>query len=339
VAGCYGGRLHSSEIGEADMPHKFNQTRRHKFEKAKYRVSNWRDYEAGLRRRGDVTLWVSESALSGWVTSPGKRGIYSNLAIETSLALRLVFDLALRQTEGFVASVLKLMKLDLPVPDHTTLSRRGPGLELVKRKVPRAGALDIVVDSTGLRIHGPGEWLGARHGGEQRRQWRKLHLGLNPNNGELVAQELTGNDVADPTALPSLLDQVDGRIGIFLGDGAYDGEATYDLLIQRPQDLPLPEVVVPPRATSVERSGPTSARGQRDRHIATIAEYGRMSWQKSSGYNRRALGEAAISRYKRIIGGQLRTRSLPAQKAEVAISVRVLNKMAETGMPDTVRIR
>ena len=90
MAGCYGGRLHPSEIGEADMPHKFNQTRRHKFEKAKYRVSNWRDYEAGLRRRGDVTLWISESALSGWVTSPGKRGIYSNLAIETSLALRLV---------------------------------------------------------------------------------------------------------------------------------------------------------------------------------------------------------------------------------------------------------
>ncbi|MCP4306674.1 MAG: IS5 family transposase [bacterium] len=320
------------------MPHEFNHARRHKFEIAKYRVSNWRDYEAGLRRRGDVTLWISESAISGWVTSPGKRGIYSRLAIETSLAPRLVFGLALRQTEGFVASLLKLMELDLPVPDHTTLSRRGPGLELVERKVLKKGALDIIVDSTGLRIHGPGEWLGARHGGEHRRQWRKLHLGLNPDTSDLVAWELTGNDVADPATLPDLLDQVDGRIGIFLADGAFDGEATYNLLIQRTQGLPLPEVVVPPRAGSVGRSGPTSAHGQSDRHIATIAEHGRMSWQKSSGYNRRALVEAAISRYKRIIGGQLRARSLPAQKAEVAVSVRVLNKMAETGMPDTVRV-
>lgn len=115
------------------------------------------------------------------------RGVYSEPAIETCLTLRVVFGLALRQTEGFVASILKLLDLDLPVPDHTTLSRRGAGLELVERKVPRTGGLDIVVDSTGLRIHGPGEWLGARHGGEHRRQWRKLHLGLDPDNSDLVA--------------------------------------------------------------------------------------------------------------------------------------------------------
>lgn len=319
------------------MPHKFNHPRRHKFGKAKYRLRNWPNYDAALRRRGDVRLWISEEAIAGWSARPGS-WIYSAPAIETCLTLRVVFGLALRQTEGFVASILKLLNLDLPVPDHTTLSRRGPGLELVERKVPGTDALDIVVDSTGLRIHGPGEWLGARQSGEHRRQWRKLHLGLDPDSDELVAWELTENDVADPTTLPDLLDQVDGRIGTFLADGAYDGEPTYDLLIQRSQDLPLPELVVPPRARSVERSGPTRAQSQRDRHIATIAAHGRMSWQKSSGYNRRALGEAAISRYKRIIGGQLRTRSLPAQRTEVAISVRVLNKMAETGMPDTVRV-
>lgn len=209
----------------------------------------------------------------------------------------------------------------------------------MKRKVPKTVAIDVVVDSTGLRIHGPGEWLGARHGGASRRQWRKLHLDLDPDNSELIAQELTDNDVADPSALPDLLDQVEARIGTFLADGAYDGEPTYDLLIQRSQDLPLPEVVVPPRAGSVERSGPTRARSQRDRHIAAMADHGRISWQKSSGYNRRALVEAAISRYKRIIGDRLRARSLSAQKAEVAISVRALNKMADLGMPDTVRIR
>ncbi len=150
--------LLSKEV-EVVMPHKFNYTRRHKFEKAKYRVQNWHEYEAALRGRGDVRLWISEEAIAGWHAKHG-RGVYSNMAIETCLTLRVVFGLALRQTEGFVASILKLLDLGLPVPDHTTLSRRGPGLEKVERKVPRAGALDIIVDGTGLRIHGPESgWL------------------------------------------------------------------------------------------------------------------------------------------------------------------------------------
>lgn len=154
-----------------------------------------------------------------------------------------------------------------------------------------------------IMVRPPAAWPGARHGGEQPRQWRKLHLGLDPDSSELVARELTGNHVADPAALPSLLDQVDGRIGTFLADGAYDGEPTYDLLIQRPQGLPLPEVVVPPRAKSVERSGPTSAQSQRDRHIATIAEDGRVSWQKLSDCPK--LPDSDFKKINRLASGKL----------------------------------
>ncbi len=319
------------------MPHMFNHARRHKFEKAKYRLRNWPSYDVALRRRGDVRLWISEEAIGGWCAKQG-RGVYSDPAIETCLTPRLVFSLALRQTEGFVASILELLDLDLPVPDHTTLSRRGPGLEKVEPKIPKAGALDIIVDSTGLRIHGPGEWLAERHGGENRRQWRKLHLGLDPDSSELVARDLTSRYVADVTVLPDLLKQVEGRIETFLADPAYDGDPTYSLLINRPQALPLPQAVIPPRRPPGAKAPSEDDLSQRSRHIRSIATHGRMAWQKSSGYNRRAIVEAAISRYRRTIGGQLRARSLPAQKAEVAVSVQILNKMAEIGMPDIVRV-
>lgn len=159
------------------MPHKFNHARRHKLDKAKYRVTNWREYETALRQRGDVRIWLSEDAIVDWHVERG-RGLFSDPAIETCLTLRIVFGLALRQTEGFVASILKLLDLGLPVPDHTTLSRRGAGLKRLERKVPRSNALDIVVDSPGLRIHGPGEWLAKCHGSEHKRQWRKLHIAL-----------------------------------------------------------------------------------------------------------------------------------------------------------------
>ncbi len=230
------------------------------------------------------------------------------------------------------------MELDLPVPDHTILSRRGPGLELVEQKVPKTGALVIIVESTGLKIFGPGEWLAERHGGSKRREWRKLHLGLDPKSGKLVARDLTSRHVADVTALPGLLDQVDGRIDIFLADPAYDGKPTYRQLINRRQGLPLPRVVIPPRRPADAAAPGDDDLSQRSRHIRSIATHGRMAWQKSSGYNRRALVEAAISRYKRIIGGRLRARTLPTQQTEVAIAVQVLNRMAELGMPITERI-
>ena len=268
--------------------------------------------------------------------------IYTDLAIETVLTLRMVFHQPLRQTEGFVSSILALMGLDSPVPDHSTLSRRGGGLVRSRRMSSAKDSLDLVVDSTGLKIHGPGEWrwkrFGEKKAGKSRRSWRKLHLGIDPANGDIVATDLTDKDIGDVTVLPDLLDQVDGRINKFLADGAYDGGPTYQLLIQRPQSLPLPEVIVPPRGAGLGLAKAEDLLRQRDRHVKAIQDQGRMGWQKSSGYNRRALVEATISRHKRIIGPGLRSRDLPVQKTEAMMGVDILNHMFSLGRPVTERI-
>ena len=280
-------------------------------------------------------------------TVPGKRTpkgdpIYTDLAIETVLTLRLVFHQPLRQTEGFVSSVLALMGLDLPVPDHSTLSRRGRGLSCARRLRSSKDSLDLVVDSTGLKIHGPGEWHQERFGqekaGKPRRSWRKLHIGIDADNGDIVASDLTDKDVGDVTVLPDLLDQVDGQIRRFLGDGAYDGDPTYRLLTGRRQTLPIPEVIVPPRGAGLGLAKAEDVLRQRDRHVQAIQDRGRMAWQKSSGYNRRALVEATMSRYKRVVGPGLRSRDPAAQKTEAKMGVDVLNHMFSLGRPVTERI-
>ncbi|MGI9449714.1 MAG: IS5 family transposase [Geminicoccaceae bacterium] len=329
------------------MPHKFNAARRHKIPKARYGVKNWPEYEASLRRRGDLRIWIAGDVTDHWIV-PGKctpKGdpVYTDLAIETVLTLRLVFHQPLRPTEGFVSSILAFMGLDLPVPDHTTLSRRGGGLVRSRCVSPSKDSLDLVVDTTGLKIYGPGEWrqerFGERKTGKLRQSWRKLHLGIDPDNGNIVASDLTDKDVGDVTVLPDLLDQVDGRIDKFLADGAYVGDPTYQLFVQRPQSLPLPEVIVPPRGAGLGLAKTEDLLRQRNRHVRTIQDEGRMAWQKSSGYNRRALVEATMSRYKRIIGPGLRSRNPAAQKNEAMMSVDVLNHMIKLGKPVTERIR
>lgn len=177
-----------------------------------------------------------------------------------------------------------------------------------------------------------------RKAGKPRRSWKKLHLGIDASNGDIVASDLTDKDVGDVTVLPDLLDQVDSRINRLLGDGAYDGDPTYRALKQRRQALPLPEVIVPPRGAGQGLARAEDLLRQRDRHVKTIEDRGRMAWQKSSGYNRRALVEATMSRYKRIIGSGLRSLNPAAQKTEAMMGVDVLNQMFSLGRPVTERI-
>ena len=328
------------------MPFKFHASRRHKIPKARYAVKNWPTYEAALRQRGDLRIWIGDDVETHW-TVPGKRTpkgypVYTDLAIETVLTLRLVFHQPLRQTEGLVASQFELMGLDLSVPDHSTLCRRGRGLERLCRAPSSKDSLDLVVDSTGLKVYGPGEWqrerFGERKTGEPRSAWRKLYIGIDPDDGEIVASDLTDHDVGDVTVLHDPLDQVPGRIHRILGDGAYDGDPTYHLFIQHPQSLPLPEVIVSPRGAGQGLAKAEDLLRQRDRHVQTIQDRGRMAWQKSSGYNRRALVEATMSRYKRIIGPGLKSRNPDAQHTEAMIGVDILNQMFDLGRPVTERI-
>src|SRR5918999_5430187 len=158
------------------MRFKPHAPRRHRIPQARYRVRNWPQYDAGLRRRGDLTLWLDEAALARWQaprrTTPGGQARYSDAAIELVLMLRLVFHLALRQAEGFAASILRLLGQELRVPDHTTLSRRGRGSAGRQPKVVPHGPMHLVIDSTGLKLFGRGEWDAQKHGGRARRSWR-----------------------------------------------------------------------------------------------------------------------------------------------------------------------
>jgi hypothetical protein len=214
------------------VPFKANAARRHRIPRQQHRVTNWAAYDASLRQRGSLTVWFTDEAVAAWRaqprTTPGGQPWYSPLAIITALTLQAVFRLALRQTEGLIGSILRLLGIDLAVPDHTTLSRRAATLEVPRlRPAAGGGPLHLLVDSTGLKLGGPGEWLVEKHGGRTRRAWRKLHLGVDAGTGRIEAVELTGHETDDGSRVGPLLDQLDGAVASFTGDGAYDREDVY----------------------------------------------------------------------------------------------------------------
>jgi hypothetical protein len=314
------------------MPYKFNQSRRHKIPKARYRVTNWPDYDAALVRRGSLTVWFTEEAVAAWhAPATGERGgqpIYSAIAIETGLTLRLVFHQPLRQTEGLLRSVADLLGVAIAIPDHTTLSRRGGKLRILPKPIDRSEPLHLLIDSTGLKIYGEGEWLDQKQGIRSRRRWRKRHLAIDATTQEIVASDLTPDDVGDVSAVPDLLDQIDTDVTSVTADGAYDGQPVAE---RHPEAA----VIIPPRVTAVP-SETTST--QRDRHLAEIEQHGRMTWQSRSGYNRQSLVETTMYRYKTIIGRRLYARTLPNQRTEAKLGCNALNRMTELGMPASVRI-
>ena len=283
-------------------------------------------------------MWFTPAAIAAWRAEPrttrGGQPHYSALAITTALTLRAVYRLALRQTEGLLGSIIRLLGLDLAVPDHSTLSRRAETLQVL-RPPSSSEPMHLIVDSTGLKLCGPGEWLFEKHGTRTRRTWRKLHMGVDADTGEIVAVELTAHDADDGAQVGPLLDQVARPVVSFTGDGAFDRDDIYDEVAERHPDA---AVIVPPRSSAVLSETVETAPTQRDRHLQLIAERGRMGWQKASGYNWRALIEADIGRYKRVIGDALRSRTDARRATEVEIAVRALNGMLKLGRPESVRI-
>jgi len=247
--------------------------------------------------------------------------------------LRAAFKLALRQTEGLMTSVLTLMGLTLSAPDHSTVSRRAVTLPMIQPAEVPPGPLHVLIDSTGLQVHGAGQWLEAKHGAKSRRTWRKLHLAADAASGMIVAQTLTDQDADDPSQVGPLLDQIDDPIVQVTADGAYDGTPTCSTTAAHGDGI---EVVIPPRSTAV-RSGEPGSPTQRDCHLSMIAEQGRLAWQATAGYGQRSLVETTMGRYKALIGPRLRARGFAAQQTEAAIGVAVLNRMLAAGRPHSVR--
>ena len=323
------------------VPFKLNQDRRHHIPRQTHKVTNWPAYEAGLRQRGSLTVWFTEEAVAAWAAEPrttrGGQPRYSALAILTALTLRAVFRLAYRQAEGLIGSIVGLLGLVLRLPDHTTLSRRSAALEVPRPSRPSTGAggseaepMHLLVDSTGLKLCGAGEWLLEKHGTHLRRSWKKLHLGVNADTGRIVAAALTGRDVDDGAQAGPLLDQVAGPVAAFVGDGGYDQDRVYASVAEH---HPGAAVIVPPRATAVPSDTATTAPTQRDHHLQCIAEHGRMGWQTASGYTARARAEAAIGRWKQVIGDRLRAHTDERRATEVEVAVHALNRMLDLGRP------
>jgi transposase len=231
------------------------------------------------------------------------------------------------------------MNVTITAPDFSTLSRRSKGLALPSTRpgTRTSGSVHLVVDSTGLKVFGEGEWLENKHKIKvKRKRWRKLHVGLDLVSGEIVCADLTTDDVGDPAALPELLDQIDGPVAKFIADGAYDGAPSRDLLLKRLGEIV--EIIIPPPKTAVESPHSAFNPTVRDRHIAEIEASGRMAWQKSTGYNQRSRVETQMGRWKTVIGPKLKARNFDNQKTEAKIGVHVLNRMTELGRPEFRRV-
>lgn len=300
--------------------------------KAKYRVTNWHDYDRALAERGSVTVWFDEEFLRGhWrPAGNGKRGApfeYSDTAIQTLLTLKAVFHLPYRALEGFGRSLMRLMSLALPVPDHTQLSRRAKALRVAVPCRPRTGPVHLVADSTGLKVYGEGEWKVRQHGAGKRRTWRKVHLAVDGGERDVVGVEVTTEEWADCEVFEGLLGQVEGNIEQIDADGAYDTRAAYDAAAARGARL-----VVPPRENAV----PWEEGHPRNRALEDIAKHGRKEWKKTAGYHRRSLAENAMYRLKQLFGDRLASRLFETQVTEVHARIAAMNTMTYLGMPVSV---
>jgi hypothetical protein len=304
-----------------------------------YHVKNWRAYDQALRDRGDITLWISQDAIDAW-TPPqtGKRGaqpVYADVAIETALTLRLLFRLPLRQTEGFLHSILTLMDLTLPCPDHTTLSRRHATVA-IQRQIDQAPeeTIALIVDSSGVKVCGQGEWHSQKHGEKTCKRWKKLHIGVDAQ-GRIVASTLTESHEQDPSQVPALLSQVEYRIDRFVGDGIFDQAPVYTAVENH---SPGARVIIPPRKDAVVSPTAPTAPTQRDAHLLAIESEGRCGWKRTSGYYAQSQAENVFSRFKRTFGARLRAKRDASQEREASLACQLLNRMRELGRPESYAV-
>ena len=303
--------------------------------KGTYKIRNWSKYNESLVQRGSVTFWFNEDVIRQWHhgNAQPRRGhpfVFSDTAIECLLVLRELFQLPYRQTEGLGRSLAELMKVEIEIPDYTSLAKRAAklGISLDVRK--HTGAIDVVVDSTGLKVFGEGEWKMRKHGKSKRRTWRKLHLAVNPATHEIEAETLTENSCDDGSQVDPLLDQVPSSTHAFYGDGAYDKWKVYETLQLRGTKAIIP----PQRNAKIKQHGNSNSRPlSRDVAIREIRRKGRRRWKESVGYHRRSLSETAMYRMKCCFGDHLKNRLIPNQRAEARLRSKILNKFTRLGLP------
>lgn len=312
--------------------------------KATYRIRNWTEYNRSLINRGSITFWFSDDHTKSWLSDGGKhsRGrpqVYSDVALECIVLIRSVFHLPLRGLQGFVESLIKRSDLGLPCPNYTTVCKRAKQLKIdLPRHIKPGENIHVLVDGTGLKVYGEGEWKTKKHGTSKRRTWRKLHVAICAESQYLLSGVVTTNSVSDSEVLGELLDGIEGPIGSVTGDGAYDTMACYDECKERGA-----KPIIPPRRGGRKSRNNDPNRKARDEALDRIAELGgddeaRKKWKQENCYHKRSLVETYFFRFKTIFGGNLRSRTFANQATEVFAKCAALNKMTQLGMPQSYRI-
>jgi len=304
--------------------------------KERYRIRNWKQYNQALVQRGSLSIWLDQNSISAWLNleKNGKSGrdyTYADTAILTMLTLKNLFHLPLRATQGLTASILQLAQISLAVPTYSTLSRRAVSLQVRLPRIQPNAPLHVVVDSSGLKVYGEGEWKVRKHGWSKRRRWCKIHIGVDETTQEVVACVVTGRDSGDAEVLPEVLEHIVAPIKQVSVDGAYDTAESYRT-IQAHGGI----AVIPPRENAVRNEGAEWA--ARNATLERVAQLGRAGWKEQSGYHRRSLAETAMFRLKTLFGERLSSRREERQRTEGAIRCAALNRMTHLGMPDSYKV-
>jgi len=328
------------KIGDEAMACKTKTPKKTHLKRSKYRVRNWPEYNKGLKQRGRILIWVDPRCdwLYQGVRKPGGKIIYSDLAIEMFLRVRQLFHIPLRQSEGFITDIMTMLNLDLPVPNYTVVSRRSMTLEFELKRYSKKdkskfeGPTYMIIDSTGLKVYGEGEWANVKHGTKIRRDWRKLHVSVN-EKGDIQAVELTDRQTDDASQVDNLHKKSGEKVDVAIADGAYDTTDVYSTFIAANKDA---VIIIPPRKSAVLSDD--SVLFQRNKHIEFIQNNGRDEWEKRSGYTMQSRSENTMFRYKTTFGDKLHARLFESQKNEAILSCSILNKMASLGMPKSYKV-
>jgi len=303
---------------------------------ARYRTTNWSVYNAALRKRGSLLIWLDKEM--AWHAShegrPGRPPVFSNAAIQFCLSIKVLFKLPLRQTVGMVASLLRLAGLDWPVPDYSTLCRRQKTLKVQIPYRRAEGPLNLLVDSTGIKFLGDGEWQARKHGVQGRRQWRKVHLAMDIATSDIRAVEFTPSREGDSPVLPDLLGQIpeDEDIGTVTADGAYDTRRCHGAVIARGGTA-----IIPTRRNGRAWKEDCPAAKARNETLRATRHYGRAFWKRWTGYHARSRVEAKM-RCLKAFGERIAARDPDRQTAEIHIRVALVNRFNALGTAHVVRV-
>lgn len=316
---------------------KVNKTRNKPREN--YKLTNWSEYNKNLKKRGKLTIWLSKDVKECWLykdeRSVGGKIVYSDVAIEFCLTIKHLYGLGYRQTEGFVEDLFELCKIDLAVPSYTQIQRRSETVEInIKVRQGLKSPIDLVIDSTGLKVYGEGEWKVRKHGWNKRRTWKKLHMGSDGADLEIISVVLTGNGIDDAQAGIKIIEESKDIVQLksTAADGAYDKKKFRGCL---PKDV---IQLIPPQHNAVVSRKKVPELAQRDEAVKRIEQVGREEWKKEKGYHIRSKSEVNMFRYKTIFGGRMHARKTPYENAEIKIKCKILNQFVELGMPKSYKV-